>query len=207
MKKILRLTIIVAVLALSSAFMLPTPNSLAHHLKDTAAIGVAYTTHLFFHEMGHQVVAEDVGADSPHMAFFTLKNGIFYPGLSTHRGIPEESRLPYAVGGEWMAGFTFEYALQSYRLKPTTYNRALMFFSGADFIVYTLLSNYVHPNNDMYDPNLIREETGLSKEALLSLVMAKFIMNAYRVFNEDASFMPAILVDKTSASLLIRYYF
>lgn len=187
--------------------MLPTPNTLAHDFKGTAAIGAAYTTHLFFHEMGHQVVAEKVGADSPRIAFFTLKNGRFYPGLSTYKDIPRESKLPYAVGGDWMAVFTFEYALQSYHLKPTTYNKALMLFSGADFLVYTLLSNYIHPENNMYDPNLIRAETGLSKEALLSLVMAKSIMNAYRVFNEDAAFIPMIAVDKTSASLLIRFYF
>jgi hypothetical protein len=82
-----------------------------------------------------------------------------------------------------------------------------MFFSCADFLAYTLLGNYVHPDNDMYDPNLIREETGLSKEALLSLVMAKSLLNTYRVFNENANFTPMIVVDKTSAAFVIRFEF
>ena len=70
-----------------------------------------------------------------------------------------------------------------------------------------MLANYVHPDNDMYDPNLIREETGLSKELLLSLVMAKSLMNTYRVFNENASFTPIIRVDKDSAAFVIRFEF
>ena len=49
---------------LFSSFMLPCPGALAFDFEDAASIGAAYTTHLFFHEMGHQVVAEEVGADS-----------------------------------------------------------------------------------------------------------------------------------------------
>ena len=193
--------------ALCVLFMLLPPGALALDSKDVVSIGAAYTTHLFFHEMGHQVVAEDVGADSPKMHFFAVKDGKLYPGLSTYKNIPKESKLPYAVGGDRMAGYTFEYALQSYHRNPSTYNKALMFFSCADFFAYTLLANYVHPENDMYDPNLIREETGLSKELLLSLVMAKSLMNTYRVFNENANFTPIIRVDKDSAALLLRFSF
>ena len=193
--------------ALCVLFMLLPPGALALDSKDVVSIGAAYTTHLFFHEMGHQVVAEDVGADSPKMHFFAVKDGKLYPGLSTYKNIPKESKLPYAVGGDRMAGYTFEYALQSYHRNPSTYNKALMFFSCADFFAYTLLANYVHPENDMYDPNLIREETGLSKELLLSLVMAKSLMNTYRVFNENANFTPIIRVDKDSAAFMIRFEF
>jgi len=193
--------------ALCVLFMLLPPGALALDSKDVVSIGAAYTTHLFFHEMGHQVVAEDVGADSPKMHFFAVKDGKLYPGLSTYKNIPKESKLPYAVGGDRMAGYTFEYALQSYHRNPSTYNKALMFFSCADFFAYTLLANYVHPENDMYDPNLIREETGLSKELLLSLVMAKSLMNTYRVFNENANFTPIIRVDKDSAAFVIRFEF
>ena len=153
------------------------------------------------------MLAEDVGVDSPQMTFFNNNNGRFYPGLSTHQNIPRESRLPYAVGGYRMEGYTFEYALQSYRHKPTTHNRALMFSSCADSLAYTLLANYVQPDNDMYDPNLIREETGLSKESLLFLVMAKSIVNTYRVFNESATFAPIITVGKTTAAFLVRFSF
>ncbi|MCK4791060.1 MAG: hypothetical protein KAV87_45425 [Desulfobacteraceae bacterium] len=153
------------------------------------------------------MVAEEVGADSPQMNFLARRNGKLYPGLSTCQNIPKESILPYAAGGERMAGFTFEYALQSYRREPTTYNKALMFFSCADFFAYTLLSNYVNPDEDMYDPYLIREETGCSKALLLSLVTAKSLINAYRVMNPDANFAPVIWVDKSSAALLLRFPF
>jgi len=188
-------------------FAIFTQGACAFDFEDAAAIGGAYATHLFLHEMGHQVVAEEVGADSPKMSFFTRKGGNFYPGLSTHKSIPQESKLPYAVGGERMAGFTFEYALQSYHRKPTTYNKALMFFTCADFLLYTLLANYGNPENDMYDPNLIREETGLSKEVLLSLVMARSLLNTYRVMNRNVKFVPMIWVDKDSAALLFRIPF
>jgi len=187
--------------------MLSPQPIVALDFKDATAISAAYMTHLFLHEVGHQVVAEEVGADSPKISFFTRKNGRFYPGLSTYQSIPKESKLPYAVGGERMGGYTFEYALKSYHRKPTTFNKALMFFGCADFLAYTLLANYVHPENGMYDPNLIRAESGLNKEALLSLVIAKSLANTYRVFNKDANFTPMIVVDKTSAAFVIRFTF
>ena len=179
----------------------------AFGFRDVVSIGGAYMTHLSLHELGHQVVAEEVGADSPHISFFTRRNGRFYPGLSTYKDIPEQSKLPYAVGGERMAGFTFNYALDSHRYQPTTFNKALLFFSCADFFVYTLLGNYVHPENDLYDPNLIREETGLSKGALLSIVAVKTALNAYRIVNEDARLFPMIWVDDKSAAFMIGFRF
>ena len=112
-----------------------------------------------------------------------------------------------AVGGERMAGFTFNYALDSYHYQATTFNKALLFFSCADFFIYTLLGNYVHPENDLYDPNLIREETGLSKGTLLSVVAVKSLLNAYRVVNEDARFFPMIAVDNKTAAFLIGFEF
>ncbi len=59
----------------------------------------------------------------------------------------------------------------------------------------------------MYDPDIIREETGLSKESLLFLVTAKSFINAYTVSNEDANFAPIIWVDKKSAALLLGFSF
>jgi hypothetical protein len=175
--------------------------------KDVVAIGAAYTTHLFFHELGHQVVADEVGADSHRMNFFTSKNGKFYLGLSTYKDIPEESKLSYAVGGERMASLTFEFGLQSYRQQPTTFNKTLMFLSGINFLAYTVLSNYISPYDEMYDPNLIRAETGFSKGWLLSMVTVKSLLNAYRVMDEDADFMPMVWTDKKSAGLAIRFEF
>ena len=171
------------------------------------SIGAAYTTHIFLHEVGHQVVADEVGANSHSMSFFTQKDGRFYPGLSSYENMPNKSILPYAAGGERMAGYTFEYALDSYKEESTTFNKALLFFSCTDFVVYTLLANYVSPDNDAYDPNLIREELDCSKEMLLSLALAKSVLNTYRIFNEDAAFVPMIFLDKKSAGLALRFNF
>ena len=74
--------------------------AMAFDFKDAASISAAYTTHIFLHEIGHQVVADDAGVSSFHMSFFTSQNGKFYPGLSTYKNMPEKSILPYAIGGE-----------------------------------------------------------------------------------------------------------
>ena len=88
-------------------FSLATPKTAsAIEWKDPVEIGLAYTTHLFLHEVGHQVVADQVDAENSRMDFLTRRDGNFYMGLSTYQSIPEESKLPYAVGGEWMSGFT-----------------------------------------------------------------------------------------------------
>jgi len=189
------------------ALWTPGQGVLAFDFEDIYSIGAAYTTHLVLHEMGHQVVAQEVGAVDPKISFFTSRDGNFYPGLSTYEDIPEKSRLAYAVGGERMAGFTFDYALKSYRQQPTTYNKALMFFSCVDFLAYTVMANYIHPDSDMYDPNLVREATGCSKGLLFSLVLGKSLLNAYRVINPKVNFSPEIWLDKRSAALLLRVPF
>jgi hypothetical protein len=176
-------------------------------LENAAAVGAAYVTNLYLHELGHQVVANEVGADSPKIAFFTRNNGKFFAGLATYKSIPEESKLPYALGGERMEGFTFEYALECYHHNPTTFNKALMFFSATDFLANTLVANYVFPDHKMCDQNVIRSETGCSKEFLLSLALAKSLLNAYRVMNPDATFIPLISLDKYSAVLELRFEF
>lgn len=206
MHKISR-SIVTTGLLISVLLVASAKSSPAFEFNDAVAIGAAYMTHLGMHEVGHQVVAEDVGADTPRMKFFTRNNGKIYPGLSTYKNIPRESKLPYAVGGERMAGYTFEYALNSYHHQPTTYNKALIFFSCADFVMYTLLANYVHPDDGMYDPNLIRAESGLSKGTLLSLVAAKSLLNTYRVFNKDAKVFPVVAVTKEAAALMLGFRF
>jgi hypothetical protein len=178
-----------------------------HNIKGVASIGAAYMAHLFMHEMGHQLLADEVGADSHRIKFFTNQNGKFYPGLSTYKSIPKDSILPYAVAGERMAGITFEYALQSYREEPTIFNKSLMFFSCFDFLFYTALANYGDPDNDMYDPNLIRNEIGCSKEALLAVVATKTILNVYRIYHPEANFRPVIRLGKKRVEFLVSFDF
>ena len=179
----------------------------AFDLGDVLDIGAAYFAHLYLHELGHQIVADDVNASNHEMQFLTNKGGKFYLGLSTYDSIPEESRLPYAVGGDRMSGWTFEYALQSYRQEPSTFNMALMAFSCFDFLGYTLLANYVDEDNTMYDPNLIRELTGGSKELILGMVLAKTLTNAYRIIDDDFNLVPTIGATERSASLLFKINF
>ena len=65
----------------------------------------------------------------------------------------------------------------------------------------------MRPENELYDPNLIREETGLSKGALLSIVAVKTVVNAYRVVDQDARLFPMIWVDDKSAAFMIGFRF
>jgi hypothetical protein len=182
-------------------------KSEAFDLTDLIDIGSAYMAHLYMHEMGHHVVANEVGAEGNKIGFMVQKDGQLYPGLATYTNIPAESKLSYAVGGEKMAGITFEYALMSYREKPTTFNKALMFFSTVDFVAYTFMANYINPDDPYYDPNLIRKETGCSKELLMGIVLTKALANSYRIYNEDARLIPEIRTDHNSAAFVLNYRF
>jgi len=205
MKQIVAKIMILSSLLVILVFMPFFSIIYAFDFTDIATIGAAYMTSLGFHEIGHDIVASETGGGSHKMNFFIRKNGNFFLGLSTYKDIPEESKLPYFIGGERMADITFEYALQSYRKEPTTFNKALIFFSYTDFLFYTLYANYISPGNDWHDPNLIREELGCSKEMLFSFVLGKALLNTYRIFNEDANFTPVITADRNSAVFMIRF--
>jgi len=179
----------------------------AIEFEDIIDIGAAYITHLTSHEMGHQFAAVEVGAKGSDLSILTTSNDNFYLMLSTYKTIPLESTLTYAIAGEKMSGVTFEHALASYREMPTTYNKALMFFTTANFVAYTVIANYMFPDADMYDPNVIRKETGISKEALLGLVLTKSLINVYRIYNEDFNMLPMIETTKNSAALVFKFSF
>jgi hypothetical protein len=185
----------------------PKDQARAWEFGDMVEISMAYMTHLYLHELGHQVVADEVGADNHQIQFLKQDNGQYYLGLSTYDEIPEKSKLAYAVGGDRMAGLTFEYGLASYREHPTTYNKALIFFTTVDFVGYTLLSNYVHSGDNMYDPNLIRNETGINKELLLGMVVTKALVNSYRFISGSDRLTPEIRTDTHSAAFLLNYHF
>ncbi|MGA1868675.1 MAG: hypothetical protein ACMUJM_09005 [bacterium] len=179
----------------------------AIELMDIMHIGAAYSTHLLFHEMGHHILAYEVNAENHKMAFFVRQNGKMYPGLSMADSIPKESVLPYAAAGDQMAGITFEYGLQCYRRNPTTFNKALMLFSTTDFLIYTILGNYINDDNEFYDTNIIRQETGCNKTALLSVALAKTMLNTYRIMSGDDRFIPMIQTGENWAAFVIKYSF
>ncbi len=205
MKRIIVWAVFVNILAVPAVFLPFSSETYAFDSVDFVYVGAAFLTNLGLHEIGHDVVAGETGAESNKIHFFTKRKDSFFLGLSTYKTIPQKSKLPYFVGGERMVDLTFEYSLKSYHNKPTTFNKALLFFSYSDFLWYTLYSYYIKPGNYFHDPNLIRRELGWSKEQLFSFVITKALLNTYRIFNEDAKFAPIITVDKTSAIFMIKF--
>jgi hypothetical protein len=188
-------------------FFIPMHGVQAMDFNDFMDIGAAFMTNLAIHEVGHQIVADEVGAKNHHIRFFAKDNGQFYFGLSSYNSIPAKSRLPYAAGGERMSVYTFEYGLQSYREQPSTYNKALLFFSTVDFLSYTLVANYLEPENEKFDPNAIRKEIGCSKELLLGFALTKTLINTYRISHKDANIMPLIETSRDGVLFLVGFKF
>jgi len=187
--------------------LVPNRSAWSINFFDLFKIGSAYLTHLTLHEIGHQLVADEVGATNHKISFFTQKKGEFYLGLSTYDSIPRESRLPYAMGGERMNTISYEYNLEAYHRNPTTFNKTMLFFDTTSFLGYTLLANYVNPDNRGYDPTLIRTEIGMSKEILLSFVLTKTLLNTWRIFNPNIRWTPILESDHDSIRFRLRYCF
>ena len=175
--------------------------------KGIIDVGTALFTEVLLHEAGHYMVADYVGAESNGIAFLVSKNGQFFLGLSTVTGVERRSRLPYYMGGEVAADLSFEYALSSYRRNPTLYNRALMLFSGTDFLRYTLYAFLLSDGHDHLDPIAVTRHSGVSREALLSVAVVKTILNAYRIHSGNDMVIPYFMVDKESATLMLRVVF
>jgi len=199
-----------AALGLASVLTTPRPSAAddGWSLVDPLAIGLAFVTNLAIHESGHILVAEGVGADKATFKFFGEENGSFFLGLSTATGIPDESLLPYRLGGEIAASYTFELTLQSYRREPTTYNQALLFFSGTDFFWYTMFAYYLAPREDArYDPVGIRESTGFSRGVVLAAAATQLATNAWRVMSATDVVAPSFSYDQRSAVFNLTFRF
>lgn len=189
--------------ARSRGFDMDVPTS----VSEVFMIGTAFLTNLFAHEFGHEVVAQHVGATGTDLNFFKTMNGQFFLGTSVVDNIADESVLPYTMGGEFFADLTFEHALQDYRQSPNLYNKALLLSSGLDFTWYCLYAFYVGNESPSYDPITISEETGISRDMLFSVVVAKTMINAYRVYSGNDTVIPYFTVDKNSAMLNIAFPF
>lgn len=170
-------------------------------------IGAAFATNVLVHELGHAIVADYVGADGSTLGFLQSKDGQFFFASSTVRSIDADSRLPYYMGGEFATDFTFEYALGSYRKDPTLYNRSLMFFSGTEMLWYSLYAFYLSGGNDNLDPIAVTKYGGVSREAVLSVALAKTVMNAYRIYSGKDTVIPHFMVDNDSVTLNLTMAF
>jgi hypothetical protein len=174
---------------------------------DIIMSGAAFLTNLAVHEFGHFIVADHVGVSSNRMEFFNKEGDQFFLGTSYVEGIEEESVLSYTMGGEFFADLTFEHALQSYRNRPNGYNKALLFYSGTDFLLYSFYAFYLTDGHESFDPNNVSNETGLSEDALFSIILAKTALNAYRIFSGNDYVIPYFTVDKNHVALNIAIPF
>lgn len=179
----------------------------ANNTKGVAQIGAAFMTNVVLHEMGHDVIADYVEAEGSGLSFFRVRDGQFFLASSTVQSIDTKSRLPYNMGGEFAADMTFEYALKSYRENPSLYNRSLMFFSGTDFLLYSVYSYYLSEGHNHLDPIAVTEYGGISKDVVLSVALAKTLMNAYRIYSGEDRFIPYFTVDKYSAVFNVKTLF
>ncbi len=170
-------------------------------VSEVTQVGMAFMTNLMIHEVGHAAVADHAGAQENRLDFFSKQGDQFFLGTSTVTNIDDRSRLSYTMGGEFFADLTFEHALKGYRENPTMYNKSLMFFSGTDFLWYCIYAFYIAEEHSSFDPITISKETGLSHDALFSVILAKTAMNAYRIHSGEDRVVPYFTVDKYSASL------
>jgi len=197
-----------AVLAVGLAAKPARAETVGSWLTDSLSVGLAFLTNLAIHESGHFLMAEGVGASETSLRFFSHQGGAFFLGLSTAKDVPEESSLPYRLGGEIACSQTFEFALHAYRHHPTTYNSALLFFSGTDFFWYTLYAFYLAPHEDpRYDPVGIRDVTGFSRPAIVAAASAQFLTNLYRVRSGHDTVTPSFAFDQRSAVLTMTFRF
>lgn len=206
------LTIWVGVVAVGLAASVSEPRSAAAQdatwLTGPAEVGLAFLTNIAIHESGHVLIAEGVGADKATLKFFGEDNGVYFLGLSTATGVPDDSLMTYRLGGEIASSYTFELALRSFRQRPTVYNSALMFFSGTDFFWYTVFVFYIAPYEDpRYDPAGLRESTGFSRGAIVAAAATQLAANAWRVFSGTDVVTPSFTYDRRSASLNLTVQF
>jgi hypothetical protein len=170
-------------------------------------IVMAFMTTFALHELGHVVVADYVGATGTRLNFLKKQNGNFFLGSTTVEQIDNKSLLPLSMGGAVASDLTFEHALQNYRKQPTLYNKSLLFFSAADFLWYSAYAFYLSDGHPHFDPISISNRAGISKDLIFSIVLAKTIVNTYRVYSGQDRVIPYFTVDKNSAILNISMAF
>lgn len=168
-----------------------------------AQVGMAFITNLALHELGHKVVGDYVGATGTSLNFLKKLDNKFFLGHSSYEQIDEKSILPFSMAGEVATDMVFEHALKAYRKSPNIYNKSLLFFSGTDFLWYSSYAFYLSKGHPHFDPISISKETGISRDMLFSVALAKTIVNAYRVYSGQDKIIPYFTIDKYSAFLNI----
>lgn len=176
-------------------------------MRDFVSLSLGYVISLSVHELGHAIVASNVGAKGLSFNMSDGK-GVNLLGATTKvKSIEKESILPFAMGGEIGSDFCFEYGLARYRKKPTLLNKSLLFFAGTDFLRYSLYSFYIDQQNNYADPYIVQRETNLSPHIILSIAFVKTLINANRIATHKDLFIPFFTCDKDSVRFNLIYTF
>lgn len=183
-------------------------QSWAMGVSDFFEAGSAYLTHVVAHETGHNAMANMAGGRNVRMNFFRQQNGSFFAGVSSVDALDQESVLPFRAAGLVASNYTFDLALSAYRTQATTYNKALLFFSGTDFLWYSVWSFYIKGSTDPgYDPVGISQETELSPETIVGVALLQTALNAFRISSGRDDYVPYIAVDNQGMNVGVRVRF
>ncbi len=188
--------------------LLVTSSTWAMGLSDVFQTGAAYLSHVAAHEMGHSAMGHMAGGENVQTNFFQTQGGNFFVGVSSADTLDSEAVLPFRAAGIAASNHTYNFALSNYRAQPTTYNKALLFFSGTDFLWYSVWSFYIKGSDDpSYDPVGISQETGLSSETVMSVALLQTALNAFRAYSGDDTYEPFVSVADERMGFGIRVRF
>ena len=174
---------------------------------DIIQIGSAFATNLTVHEYGHAIVGSSVGAEGISVSFLSKRKNNLFLGYTSTSKIDDKAYPSFALGGEIGVNMSLEYALHRFRKEPTTYNKALLFFSGTDFLWYTVYTFYFNEDNPDSDPNILHRETGISKDTLLVAAVTQSLLNGYRVFSGSDTVIPYMTFDREAIGFHIKVSF
>ena len=174
---------------------------------DIIQIGSAFATNLTVHEYGHAIVGSSVGAEGISVSFLSKRKNNLFLGYTSTSKINDNAYPSFALGGEIGVNMSFEYALHRFRTEPSTYNKALLLFSGTDFLWYSVYAYYFNEDNLDSDPNILHRETGISKDAILAAAVTQSVLNSYRVYSGSDSVIPYMTFNKDSIGFHVKVSF
>ena len=176
-------------------------------ILDIIQIGTAFATNLTAHEYGHAIVGSSVGAEGISVSFLSKRKNNLFLGYTSTSKINDNAYPSFALGGEIGVNMSFEYALHRFRTEPSTYNKALLLFSGTDFLWYSVYAYYFNEDNLDSDPNILHRETGISKDAILAAAVTQSVLNSYRVYSGSDSVIPYMTFNKDSIGFHVKVSF
>ena len=174
---------------------------------DIIQIGTAFATNLTVHEYGHAIVGSSVGAEGISVSFLSKRKNNLFLGYTSTSKIDDNAYPSFALGGEIGVNMSFEYALHRFRKEPTTYNKALLLFSGTDFLWYSVYAYYFNEDNLDSDPNILHRETGISKDAILAAAVTQSVLNSYRIYSGSDTVVPYLTFNQDAIGFHVKVSF